>query len=479
MKKRFIHCIYYAAFAGLLGSSACNKMASSDMPSPAVSLYQVVKEDSYNFSTFRSLIDRAGLSDLYQQAGEYTVFAPNNSAFTAAGYTTAVIQATSTDSLQRLVKNHIVQGKIDIRAISGTQELTALSGEKISVQKIGNAIYVDGSDITNPQTITATNGTLNVINKLLVKKASVLERINTYVNATSNSTLTFCAAAIARASEGSTNLVQLLSDPKGEYTFFAPNNGAFIDAGFNTLAKITSFDPDSLTRLLQYQLLPGRKLVSDLDSLPVNSGAGVPVYFDRAKPTITTFGYANGIVFGGGGSSNMLAGKSVVHTVSRIFPKPIATTTLARIRADTTLTFFDAALLKASPGGDMDYVKILYDPKAADTVYAITNQAFRNAGYATITAVNNESVTLLGKILKFHLLPKRQNSLNFPENGTAATLLMTKTSSDADGPTYLTITRTGGYKVKGPSNPSSATVSPADIVTTNGLLNVINLVLQP
>ena len=478
MKKRFINCLYYFAFVGLLGNSACNKKESFDMPSSAVSLYQVVKEDSYNFSAFRSLIDRAGLKDLYDQPGNYTVFAPSNSAFTAAGYTNAVIQATSADSIQRLVKNHIVEGKVDIRAISGTEELTALSGEKIKVQKIGDAIYIDGSDVTNPKTVTATNGTLNVINKLLVTKASILERINTYVNATSNSTLTFCAAAIARASEGSTNLAQLLTDPKGEYTFFAPNNGAFTDAGF-TLAKITSFDPDSLTRLLQYQLLPGRRLVSDLDSLPVNSVAGVPIYFDRRKTTTTTYNYANGIVFGGGGSSNMLAGKSVVHTVSRIFPKPIATTTLARIRADTSLTFFDAALLKASPGADRDYVQMLNDPKASYTVYAITNQAFRSAGYATITAVNNESAVVLRKLLQFHLLPQRQNSMNFPENGTAATLLITKNPADADSPTYVTITRTGGYKVKGPSNPSSATVSPSDLVTTNGLLNVINLVLQP
>jgi uncharacterized surface protein with fasciclin (FAS1) repeats len=467
--------IYYFALVGLFGNGACNKRASYDMPASAVSLYEIVKEDTYNFSSFKSLIDRAGLSDLYSQPGEYTVFAPNNSAFTAAGYTPAVIAATSPDSIQRLVMNHIVEGTIDIRDISGTEELTALSGSTIKVVKTGNGIYVDGADVTNPQHATATNGLLNVINKLLVSKSSVLERINTYVNATSNSTLTFCAAAITRASQGSTNLSQLLNDPKSDYTFFAPNNGAFIDAGFNTLAKITSFDPDSLTRLLQYQLVPGRKLTSDLDSTPVNSVAGIPIYFDRTKPGNTTFNYANGIVFGGGGSSNMMAGNGVVHIVSRIFPKPDTMTTLARIKSDTALTFFDAALTKASQGGDMDYVKLLSDPLTSYTVYAINNQAFRNAGYATVTAVSNESATLLGNMLKFHLLPKRQNSMNFAENSTAATMLTT----GANSPTYLTITRTGGYKVKGPSNVASASVNPADVVTTNGLVNVINLMLLP
>jgi uncharacterized surface protein with fasciclin (FAS1) repeats len=467
--------IYYFALILLFGNGSCNKKASYDMPASTVSLYQIVKEDTYNFSFFRSLIDRAGLSDLYNDPGEYTVFAPNNSAFTAAGYTPAVIAATSPDSLQRLVKNHIVEGKIDIRDIGGTQELTALSGSTIIVVKTDNGIYVDGGDVTNPKNEMATNGLLNVINKLLVSRSSVLERINTYVNATSNNTLTFCAAAITRASQGSTNLAQILGDPKSDYTFFAPNNGAFIDAGFTTLAKIQSFDADSLTRLLQYQLVPGRKLSSDLDNTPFNSVAGIPIYFDRTKTGITTYNYANGIVFGGGGSSNMLAGNGVVHTVSRIFPKPVTMTSLARIKADTALTFFDAALTKASSAGGTDYVKLLSDASASYTVFAINNQAFRNAGYATIAAVSAESPTVLGNMLKFHLLPKRQNSMNFPENGTAATLLTT----GADSPNYITITRTGGYKVKGPSNPSSATVNPGDVVTTNGLVNVVNLMLLP
>jgi uncharacterized surface protein with fasciclin (FAS1) repeats len=478
MTNRFSFPIFIFAVILLLGAGACKKKASYDMPEPAVSLYDIIKTDAYNFSTFRYIIDRAGLSDLYKQGGEYTVFAPNSSAFAAAGYNTAHIQATSMDSLQKIVKNHIVQGKIDVRAITGMQELTALSGEKIKVQKIGNAIYVDGSDITNPKTVTGTNGTLNVINKVLVTKASILERITTYANSTANSQLTFCAAAILKASEGSTNFVQLLGDPNSDYTFFAPNNGAFIDSGYTTIAKIQTTNPEILTRLLKYQLIQGRKTAAELDSTPVNSVLGDPIYFDRIKPGTTTYSYANGIVFGAGGSGNMFAAKGVIHIVSRIFAKPIATNTLDRIKADTSLTFFDAALTRASTAG-VDYVKMLSDSKSSYTVYAINNQAFRTAGYFSVGAIEAENANVLSNIIKFHLLHKRQNSINFPENGTAATLLVTKNTTGVESPTYLTITKTGSYKVKGSSNPTSAVVNPGDVTTTNGLLNVINLLLLP
>lgn len=461
-----------------LGISSCKKLVSYDMPPSSVSLYEIIKQDPNNFSYFRTIIDRAGLSDLYQN-GQCTVFAPTTSAFLAAGYTMAAIQATSIDSLQRLVKNHVVAGKIDVRSISSKQELTALSGEKIIVQKIGNAIYVDGSDITNPWNQDATNGILNVINKLLVAKASILERVNTYSTSTTNASLSFLSAAITRASEGTTKFSQLLGDPAADYTFFAPNNGAFIDAGYTTLAKITGTNPDTLAKILNYHLVQGRKLVSDLDSTPANAITGVPLYFDRIKPSTTTLSYVNGIAFGGGGTGNMLAGKGVIHVVSRFLPAPITTTTLDRIKSDTTLSYFNAAVTRASQGGDMNYASMLSDAAASYTVFAVNNQGFRNAGYKNIDAVNNENPALLRTMLKFHLLNKRQNSINYIENGTAATLLTVKTATGTSSPTYITITKTGGYKVKGPSNTASATVNPGDVVTTNGILNVINNVLLP
>lgn len=479
MKNTFQSFTFFFVLIFTLGMSSCKKDASYDLPPSSVSLYEIIKEDAYNFSYFRGIIDRAGLADLYQQTGEYTVFAPTTNSFLAAGYTWTAIQGLSTDSLQRLVKNHIVKGKVDIRSISGARELTALSGEKILVQKTGNAVYVDGSDVTNTKNADATNGVLNVINKLLIAKASILERINTYNTSTTAVSLSFLSVAITRASEGTTNFLQLLGDPAAEYTFFAPNNGAFTDAGYTTLTKITAAHPDTLGKMLNYHLIQGRKLVSELDSTSVNSITGVPIFFDRIKPAVTTYSYANGISFGGGATGNMFAGKSVIHVVSRFLPAPVITTTLERINADTSLTYFHAAVVKASEAVDMNYITMLSDPLSSYTVFAINNNGFRRAGYLSIDAINAETPSVLSKILKFHLLSKRQNSINFVENGTAATLLTINGATGINSPTYITVTKTGGYKVKGPSNTTTIPVSPGNIVTTNGLVNIIDNFLLP
>jgi uncharacterized surface protein with fasciclin (FAS1) repeats len=456
--------------------NSCKKQ-SVDYPPSVVSVYSIITEDSYNFSYFKYLVDKAGQAELLK-SGNYTVFVPTNNAFLAAGYNMPAMQLLSMDSLVMLVKNHVVAGKMDARSLSSGQELTALSGDKILIQKAGDGIYVDGGNLTNVNE-NACNGVVQVINKLLVKRMSILDRLNNYANTTANAQFTFLTAALARASQGSTNFVSMLGDPAANYTLFAPNNGAFIDGGYTTLAAVMAAVPDTLGKLLNRHILTGKLLVPALDSSkPQSSLANTSMYFDRLKPGNTTYAYANGIIFYAG-SANMFGGTSgVIHSVSRFIPVPVAATTLARIQSDTALSFFNAALIKASQGGEMDFVKMLSDAASSYTVFAVNNTGFRNAGYSSATAVSNESTAILGKMIRFHLVNKRINNINIAENGTVATLL-TVPNGELRTPVSLTFTFTGGYKVKGPSNTATLPVITANMVTTNGLLNIIGGILTP
>ena len=457
--------------------SSCKKQSSVDYPPSVVSIYTIITEDAYNFSYFKYLVDRTGQAELLK-TGNYTVFVPTNGAFLAAGYNTPAMQLLSMDSLVMMVKNHVVEGKIDIQSLSSGQELTALSGDKILIQKTGDGIYVDGGNVTNANE-NASNGVVQVINKLLAKRISIMDRLNNYANTTSNSQFTFLTAALARASQGSTNFVSMLGDPAASYTLFAPNNGAFIDGGYATLAAVTAAVPDTLGKLLKRHILTGKLLVPALDSSKSQTSlVNTSIYFDRLKPGNTTYSYANGIGFYAG-SADMFGGSNgVIHSVSRFIPAPIGMATLARIQSDTSLSFFNAALVKASQGGEMDFVKMLSDAAGSYTVFAVNNTGFRSAGYSSITAVSNESATILSKMMKFHLLNKRINNINIAENGTVATLL-TVTNSGVSTALSLTFTFTGGFKVKGPSNTTTIPVATANIVTTNGLLNIIGAILTP
>jgi uncharacterized surface protein with fasciclin (FAS1) repeats len=285
------------------------------------------------------------------------------------------------------------------------------------------------------------------------------------------------AAAIARASTGSTNFIALLTGTT-PYTLLAPNNGAFIDGGYATIAAINAAAPDVLGNILKYHLIAGTKFTTAFDSVPVMAYNGNPIYFDKVNrsvsPTVTqatniTAWYANGITFGNGVPANMMAKNGVLHTVSRLLPTPVAVTTLDRINADATLTMFYAMIQRAGTADPkFNFAAMLADPLHTYTVFAVNNTGLQAAGYANVAAINAENPLTLAAILKLHIIPKRINNINIADNGSVTTIAGTN----------ITFLLTGGFKVQGPSNSTAIPVITQNTVTTTGLLNIIGGVLK-
>jgi len=378
-KKITINILSAIAALVLINLASCKKLSSYDYPAGTESAYEIIKAD-INFSNFRYIIDKAGLADTLRGKVEYTIFTPTNGAFVASGYPLTKLQLMPVDSVQMLVKNHIIPGKLDVTAVSGAQ--TSLNNTQINLQTIAASYYADGGDITNFNQ-AATNSFINVINKVLVSKNTLYDAVNSYVNTTANSQLTFLAAAIVRASTGTTDFTSLLTGTEA-FTFFAPNNGAFIDAGYANIAAVQAAAPIVLSSILQYHLIAGAKFTTAFDSVPVKAANGTNIYFDKTKPSTTTIWYANGISFANGGSANIAAKNGVMHTVSRLLPAPITTTTLDRIQADTALSMFYALIIKASTADpNLNFQKLLSDPLSSYTVFAVNNTGLRAAGYTS------------------------------------------------------------------------------------------------
>ena len=480
MKNIFKHCSIVLLCFLLLVSNSCKKLSAYDIPSNA-SIYQNLTNDAFNFSVFKSLIDKTKLNDLLSN-GSYTVFAPTNVAFNTAGYTGDVLKNMSMDSMVLLVKNHIVEGVKNINMLVDRQELTTLSGNRILIQKSGVDVYVDGGDITNPNE-SATNGVVHVINKLLVARSSVYDRITNYISPYTDNSFNLLLAAIDRASQGSVNIKQLLSSTTDPYTFFAPNDAAFKDGGYASIAVVNAANPEDLIKLLENQLVKGKILTTDFDTSngkPLNSINNNIIYGDRIKKSNQyTYFYSNGISVSGG-YANMFAGAGVVNVVYRFLPVPIPMTSLARIQSDTSLTFFNATTVKATQAGKFNFVKMLSDPLSSYTVFAINNNGFRAMGYKDITAVNSTDPNVLSDMLAFHFANKRLNNINFANNTGLPTLyIYPNTTPPTVASINMYISPGLGFQVKGQSNMLTYNVLTGNIVTTNGLLNIIGGVLTP
>lgn len=477
MKKPFSYLILMFTCSVMVISS-CKKLTSFDAPPGNTDAYSIISDDPATYSYFKYIVDRAGMGDALKNGG-YTVFAPTNTAFLSAGYSTTNMQNIPLDTIALLVKNHLVEGQVDLNSISGTKQFTALSNELITIQKSGDRLYADGGDITN-QSKHVSKGALNTINKLLVGSPSIYERLMKYYTTTTNNAFTMLIAAIDKASQGSVNYKQMLMDPEANYTFFAPTNLAFIKGGYATVAAVTAANANTLGTILANQLVVGRKFTNDLDTTQaIQTLSGISIFNDRLyQSNRYSYFYVNGLSTSGGGA-NMMAGKSTINAVRRFMPAPLNVSTLAKIQTDATLTFFYKALQVGTAAGKYDFIKMLSDNTNSYTVFAINNSGFQANGFPTLQSISDANPSIISDMLLFHIVNKRNNGGNYDDNANIATLYLQQNLNGTKTLASITLSNTPSFTVKGPTNQTAFTVLSPNTVTTNGILNIIGGILTP
>lgn len=123
-------------------------------------------------SLFNAAIKHSGVNAALSGTTKYTVFAPSDSAFHAAGYANiAAINAADSTTLARLLNYHIIPGfKFASDLVDGSSVQT-VQGENIKFNTEG-AILILGATNTTASTVTqgnisASNGVVYIINQLL------------------------------------------------------------------------------------------------------------------------------------------------------------------------------------------------------------------------------------------------------------------------------------------------------------------------
>lgn len=475
MKKKYFYLILLTG--SIITFSACKKLSSYDYDAGKTNSYSIMADDVSNYSLFKYIIDRAALTAEVQN-GDYTIFAPTNAAFAAAGYSTKNLENIAIDTIALFVKNHLVKEKIDLSTITGTRQVTAVAGNSITLEKIGDRLYIDGGNITNVSK-HVTNGSLITINKLLVKGNSIYERLKKYYAYSTNNAFTMLIAAIDKASSGSVNYKNLLSDSTANYTFFAPTNYAFIKAGYATVASVTAANANTLGNLLSNHIVLGKRFTTQLDTTQtINALSGNAIFSDRVYGgNRYTHFYQNGLA-SSGGEANIEAGAGIINIVPALMPVSVNATTLAKIQADPNLSFFYKALQVGTSAGKYDFINMLSGSSDTYTVFAIKNSGFQNNGYPTIQSITDANPAAISDMLLFHFVNKRISGFNYNDNAGMPSMYYQQNISGPPTRVAITISNTPKYNVKGPTNPTSYLVISSQ-VTNNGLLNVIDGILTP
>jgi len=281
-------------------------------PTPIVtepmSIVEIAAGDA-QFSTLVAALTQADLVSTLEGDGPFTVFAPTNAAFTAAGIDLSTI---SDEALKEVLLYHVIGGaKIasgDIaegQTYASTASAYGPDGTQLSmlIEKGSNGVVINGNTNVSTADVDATNGVIHIVDQVILP-------LDVVGHAVANSNFTSLVGALG-AADG--DLVSVLSGD-GPFTVFAPLNSAF-EAIQSTVDGLTT---EQLAKVLTYHVASGNVrsgvLTDAMEVSTVNSPEKFTVNISGSTVTLTD---------AAGGVSNVLltdvqATNGVIHVLENV-----------------------------------------------------------------------------------------------------------------------------------------------------------------
>lgn len=312
MKKFIPTPLYFFLAVSLFVLFAFSSCKKKNDDTPATGTITAIVSASPDFTLLKAAVVRAGLAAILDGKGPFTVFAPTNDAFKASGITLETINTLSPDALKGILLYHTLGAKVLAADVPAGPDapVATVGGDNIFLTKNNAGVFVNGVTVVKAD-IMASNGVIHAISKVLMPPTG-----NIVATAQANPDFSYLVAAVLRASQGSTNVAEVLSG-NGPFTVFAPTNDAFKAAGFATIADINNADPNMLTSILTYHVISGRIFSSDL------TNGAQPVTVNGGKLTI---GLNNGATVKGNGnttpskivSTDLVTTNGVIHVIDQV-----------------------------------------------------------------------------------------------------------------------------------------------------------------
>ena len=250
---------------------------------------------------------QANLVATLQGTGPFTVFAPTDDAFTAAGidlstYDTDEENATLVD----ILTYHVVSGTVLSTDLNDGMTAAALNTDSLTFTVNTAGVMVNDANVVTADVI-ALNGVVHIIDKVLMPPADLVD-IPTIATGTGYHTA--LVAALAQA-----NLVATLQGT-GPFTVFAPTDDAFTAAGIDLSTYDTDEENATLVDILTYHVVSGTVLSTDL-----NDGmTAAALNTDSLTFTVN----ADGVLVNDAKvvTADVIASNGVIHVIDKVLMPP-------------------------------------------------------------------------------------------------------------------------------------------------------------
>ena len=125
-----------------------------------------------DFSTLVAAVKAAGLVEVLQSDGPFTVFAPTNEAFAKLpeGTVESLLEPENKDKLVAVLTYHVVPGKVMAEQVVGLESATTVQGSDVKITVEGDTVKVDEATVVATD-IEASNGVIHVIDTVILPAA--------------------------------------------------------------------------------------------------------------------------------------------------------------------------------------------------------------------------------------------------------------------------------------------------------------------
>lgn len=265
------------------------------------SIVDIAKSDSANFSILVDALTKTGLATTLSNPGSYTVFAPTNAAFTAAGITSAAINAlnpavpadaTAIANLRLVLQNHVIGiGTRSTDLLAGgyfktfgflKTTATSTSGANLSIyiNKPAADVLINGGATNGGAKVTtadidASNGIVHVIDAVLALPTIVQQAI-------ANPTLSTLVTVVTSPAQSSVLATLNAATGSAPVSIYAPTNTAFATA-LGTGGYLVGKSDADVTKILNYHLEKSNRVAATATAFSTSADITVTTLF----PTYT------------------------------------------------------------------------------------------------------------------------------------------------------------------------------------------------
>lgn len=443
--KKLNSVITLTLLSGILFFSSCEKeedIVPDQMPEESSSIAAIASGNE-NFSILVEALIKTDLVNTLDGEGSFTVFAPDNNAFSALFSELGVIgiQDIPAETLKPILLYHVLGETMSSGMISDGyySSLSPAQGRTVSMYiSTDMGVSINGSANVSSADIEASNGVIHAIDAVILPPTVVDLAVQ-------NGSFETLVSAVVGA-----GLAETLSDASGTFTVFAPTDEAF--------GALQGEIPSDLTPILLYHVL-GSAVYSDEIS------SGIVSSLNASDPEIVVEVSDMGVMLNGSAkvvATDIVGTNGVIHVIDQVILPISNQSILDAAMGIEDFSSLVAALAKTN-------LASTFMMEGDYTVFAPTNDAFAAFLESLDLAFEDLTAEALMPILKYHVVGSKVMSSSL-ETGYVNSIY----AAMENKPVSIFVKVDGGVLLNG-----SVSVTAADVEASNGVIHVIDGVLTP